>query len=48
MFFAVVMVTDTVVTVLPFVVVGLVVVVEMEDVGVVMVNGVVSVVMLVL
>ena len=48
MLFAVVMVTDTVVTVLPFVVVGLVVVVEMEDVGVVMVNGVVSVVMLVL
>lgn len=48
MFFAVVKVTDTVVPVLPFVVVGLVVVVEMEDVGVVMVNGVVSVVMLVL
>jgi len=47
-FFAVVKVTDTVVPVLPFVVVGLVVVVEMEDVGVVMVNGVVSVVMLVL
>ena len=40
MFFAVVKVTDTVVPVLPFVVVGLVVVVEMEDVGVVMVNGV--------
>ena len=48
MFFAVVKVTDTVVPVLPFVVVGLVVVGEMEDVGVVMVNGVVSVVMLVL
>ena len=48
MFFAVVKVTDTVVPVLPFVVVGSVVVVEMEDVGVVMVNGVVSVVMLVL
>ena len=45
MFFAVVNVTDIVV---PVVVVGLVVVVEMEDVGVVMVNGVVSVVMLVL
>ena len=48
MFFAVVKVTDTVFPVLPFVVVGLVVVVEMEDVGVVMVNGVVSVVMVVL
>jgi len=47
-FFAVVKVTDTVVPVLPFVVVGLVVVVEMEDVGVVMVNCVVSVVMVVL
>ena len=45
MFFAVVNVIDIVV---PVVVVGLVVVVEMEDVGVVMVNGVVSVVMLVL